>query len=60
MKHFSMRLLLGIIMVIIYLGMALLILFSDLFNISQTFKILIGVLFLVYGIFRGYRLFKMN
>jgi hypothetical protein len=45
-------------MVIIYLGMAVLILFSDLFGISQTFKIIIGILFFVYGIFRGYRIIK--
>jgi hypothetical protein len=45
-------------MVVIYLGMAVLILFSNLFGISRTFKIIIGILFLVYGIFRGYRIIK--
>jgi cytochrome c biogenesis protein CcdA len=60
MKQFNIRLILGIIMVFIYLGMALLVLFSDFFNMSPAFRIIIGILFLVYGIFRGYRLFRMN
>ncbi|MDR2144883.1 MAG: hypothetical protein LBE91_00280 [Tannerella sp.] len=58
MKQINYRFILGIMMVIIYLGMAALILFSDIFNIEQTFKIIIGLLFLIYGIFRAYRLYK--
>jgi hypothetical protein len=58
MKQFNIRFISGIIMVLIYFGMALLILFSNFFNISPAFKIITGFLFLIYGIFRGYRLLK--
>jgi len=45
-------------MVLFYLGMAVLLLVSDLFNIKESFKIIISILFFVYGIFRGYRMWK--
>ncbi|MDR0835343.1 MAG: hypothetical protein LBN11_02030 [Tannerella sp.] len=60
MKQFNMRLIFGIIMVLIYLGMALLMLFSDVFNFPLTYRIIISALFLIYGIFRGYRLYKVR
>jgi hypothetical protein len=64
MKHFDMKLIFGIIMTVIYLGMAFLIMFSkvfsSIFDRNPSFKIIIGILFLVYGLFRGYRVWKMN
>jgi hypothetical protein len=45
-------------MVLIYLGMGMLILFSHVFNIPQTYRIIIGVLVFIYGVFRGYRLYR--
>ena len=58
MKQLNYRFILGLIMVVIYLGMAVLILFSNYFPIPQTFKVIMGLLFLIYGIFRAYRLYK--
>lgn len=52
------RLVFGIMMVIIYLCMALLIIFSELFDINEVLRYIIGILFFVYGIFRGIRLWK--
>lgn len=47
----------GIIMIAIYLGMGYLMLMNY-FNIKHVISISLGVLFVVYGIFRGYRLAK--
>jgi len=48
----------GIFMVLFYLGMAVLLFFSDFFDIREGFKIVISILFFAYGLFRGYRLIK--
>lgn len=50
----------GIFMTMIYFGMALLLIFSEVFEIKQSLRIIIGILFLIYGMFRGYRVWKMN
>lgn len=57
-----MRLWFGIFMVIFYLGIGLLlILASKTFEIfTPTVSIVIGALLVVYGIWRGYRLWKGN
>ena len=52
------RLVLGAIMVFIYLGMAAMLVFTDLFDFELGFKIIFAILFFVYGLFRGYRLWK--
>lgn len=52
------KFLFGIFMVIIYLGMASLLVFSNMFDIREPFRIIIGILFFLYGIFRGYRIWK--
>ena len=54
----SLKLLWGLFMVIIYLGMASLLLFSDVFVMQKTLKIIIGILLFLYGLFRGYRVWK--
>ena len=48
----------GIFMVLFYLGMAVLLFFSDFFDIREGFKVVISILFFVYGLFRGYRMWK--
>lgn len=52
----------GIFMVLIYMGMAFLLIFSPIFtkNYSDTFRYIIGALFFLYGLFRGYRIIKEN
>jgi len=60
MKQEKMKLIWGIFMVIIYLGMASLLVFSEIFDIKPVFRVVIGVLMFIYGLFRGYRVWKMN
>ena len=51
----------GIFMTAIYMGMAVLLIFSDLFiNIDKIYRIMIGVALFLYGIARGYRVWKMD
>lgn len=49
----------GIFMILVYWGMGALMLLNF-FNIKQVYAISLGVLFVVYGVFRGYRLYKGN
>ena len=52
------RLVFGVLMIFIYLGVGLLFIF-DVFNIdSLALSIVIGSLFMVYGVWRAIRLFK--
>jgi hypothetical protein len=50
----------GIFMVMIYLGMTFLLVFTNLFNENMSFpmRITVGILFFCYTLFRGYRLIK--
>jgi hypothetical protein len=48
----------GIFMMLFYVLMAFLLIFSDVFDIKPIFRIIIGISFFIYGIFRGYRLWK--
>jgi hypothetical protein len=49
----------GVFMVVIYLGMAFLFVFTNLFaNISLTFRIIFGVIFFIYGAFRAWTIWK--
>lgn len=52
----------GIIMVTIYLGMAFLLLFTNMFvgKVAEWVRYLMGVVFFLYGIFRGYRVYASN
>ena len=50
----------GIFMTAIYLGMAALLIFSDFFDIDKIYRIMIGVALALYGIARGYRAWKIN
>lgn len=53
-----MRLWFGIFMVLIYIGVGLLF-FFDVFSIdSHAISYTVGALLILYGIFRGYRLYK--
>lgn len=50
----------GIFMVIFYMGMASILVFSNFFNISSLYRIIIGALLFIYGIFRGYRVWQQG
>ncbi len=52
------KLIFGIVMVLIYLGMAFMLAFTDLFNFSITYRVIFALLFFLYGLFRAYRLWK--
>jgi uncharacterized membrane protein len=60
----NMRMMRDITMAILILGMAILLFFAKelnlLTNISDTFRIILGVLFAVYGLFRLYRGIKKD
>jgi hypothetical protein len=61
MNNFNWRFLLGICIVAAYLSISYMVLFTDVFKggaLSDTIRIVFGVLLGVYGIWRGYRLWK--
>ena len=49
----------GIIMVVIYMGMAFLLVFTTLFvgKVPEWVRYMMGVVFFLYGLFRGYRVY---
>ncbi len=58
-QKIGLNVLLGIMMIAIYLGMSYLLLATSLFsNLYDWVRYMMGAVFFVYGIFRGYRLFK--
>lgn len=59
-KCINMKFAWGIFMVMIYLGMTFLLVFTNLFNENMSFpmRITVGILFFCYTLFRGYRLIK--
>ena len=59
-KCINMKFVWGIFMVMIYLGMAFLLIFTNLFNENMSFpmRIIVGILFFCYTLFRSYRLIK--
>ena len=58
MDRKKFKILWGIMMTLLYLGMACLIAFSDIFHIGKGLSIIMAILFFIYGIFRGYRVWK--
>ena len=53
-----MNVVFGRIMIAFYLGMSYLLLFTSLFsNLYDIVRYIMGGVFAVYGVFRGYRLF---
>lgn len=54
------KLIFGIFMVLVYLGMAAILIFSNVFAIPYTYRLIIGILFFLYGLFRGYRVWKLD
>lgn len=52
------RLAFGIIMVIVYVAVGFLFIFNVFDIINQTVGYIIGAILILYGIFRGYRLYK--
>lgn len=55
----NLRLLWGLIMVVVYFGMSFLLVFTNLFlSMSLVVRVAMGLVFSVYGVFRGYRIWK--
>ena len=55
-NRLGMNVVFGMIMIAIYLGMAYLLLFTSLFsNLYDIVRYIMGGVFAVYGVFRGYR-----
>lgn len=50
----------GVIMTAIYMGMSFLLLFTNLFvgKVPEWVRYMMGVVFFLYGIYRGYRVYK--
>lgn len=55
---FNFKLIWGIFMVMIYVTMAVILVFTDIFAMGKTFRIIIGVLFFLYGMIRGLSIWK--
>lgn len=53
-----LRIWFGIFMILVYLGVGLLFIFNIFDTIDHTVSIIIGALLMLYGVFRGYRLYK--
>lgn len=56
----GMRLWFGVLMVLIYLGVGMLFIFNVFDIIDHTVSIIVGALLMVYGIWRGYRLYAIG
>lgn len=59
----SFRFIWSLLMVFIYMGIAYLLVFSGIFEnsmIDYNIRVAIAVLLVVYGLFRGYRLWKLG
>ncbi|MDH6308349.1 cytochrome c biogenesis protein CcdA [Dysgonomonas sp. PFB1-18] len=53
------RMIYGIFMVFFYLCISVLLVFTPVFdNVHMILRIIMGVLFFIYGLFRGYRMWK--
>lgn len=59
-KKSIFRLVWGVLMVVVYLGMAYLLVFTSLFKetMPSTLRLIFGALFTLYGVYRGYRVWK--
>jgi len=55
---FNFRLIWGIFMVIIYLALGIALVFTDIFAMAKTLRIIIGALFFLYGVIRGLNVWK--
>ena len=56
--NFNWRLLFGAVMVLVYLGMGCMLIFSGWFNVDPTLGTIVGILFMLYGVFRGIRVYR--
>ncbi len=56
-KPSTIRVVMGIMMKSIYLGMSYMLLLTRMFDLNDTVRYVMGGVFALYGIFRGYRLF---
>lgn len=56
----TISVIMGIVMTAIYMGMSFLLLFTNLFvgKVPEWVRYMMGVVFFLYGIYRGYRVYK--
>ena len=55
----NFKLVWGLFMIVIYFGMFFLLVFTTMFvNMSLTIRLIFGAIFLVYGIFRAYHIWR--
>ena len=53
------KLIWGILMIVIYFGMSFLLVFTTMFvSMSLTIRLIFGAIFLIYGIFRAYHIWR--
>jgi len=61
MKRLNFKLIWGIFMVLIFVGMFYLLVFTTYFStMSLAFRIILGCIFLIYSIFRSYQLWNQG
>lgn len=59
MKKLNFKLLWGMFMALIFLGMAVLTLFTNYFStMSSSLRIIFGIVFLLFSIYRGYQFWR--
>ena len=55
----NFKLIWGLFMIVIYFGMSYLLIFTNIFvNVNMTLRIILSVVFLIYGAVRGYSLWN--
>lgn len=57
-SNVNKKILFGILMVVIYLAMGYMVAFSRIFSINRTLGTIIGLLMMLYGVFRAIRLYR--
>ena len=61
-KKINLKIIWAVFMVVVYLGMSFLLIFTNLFkeNMSFIMRMVFGTLFFCYTLFRGYRLIRFG
>jgi len=57
-EKLNFKLIWGLLMIFIYLGMFFLLVFTNMFNMSLIVRVLFGFVFFLYAGFRGYVIWK--
>jgi len=57
---FNFRTIWGISMVLIYITIAILLIFTDVFAMNKSVRLIVGVVFFLYAVFRGINVLKFG